>query len=56
MIANYLVKWVLVDNKSLTNVIFKHALRKMQIMESQIIRKMTTVIGLVESKDKLSEK
>lgn len=45
LIANYIIKRTLIDNGCSTNVIFLHALQEMQIPETQIVKKFTTLIG-----------
>lgn len=47
LIVNCLVKRTLVDNGSLTNLLFLHALMEMKILEAQIVRKVTTLIGFI---------
>ena len=44
-IASYLIKRILIDNGSSANIIFLDALKEMQISESNIVRKSTTLIG-----------
>lgn len=42
---NYLVKRVLIDNRTSTNVVFLHALREIEIPEARITRKTIVLIG-----------
>lgn len=44
-ILNYLIKRTLINNGSSTNMIFASILKNMQIPNSEIVHKVTTLIG-----------
>lgn len=56
LISNCLIKRTLVDNGSSTNVVFLSTLKEMQVPQSQIVKKFTTLIGFSgEHKQTLGE-
>lgn len=56
LISNCLVKHILIDNGSSTNIIFASTLNSMQIPDSEIVRKVTNLVGFSgEPKQTLGE-